>query len=187
MRKVISVNYIYDLWTKLYLWTSSSSWKSWEWVKLDPIFTMMDIYINSNLNPLTKFTSSSRSTEFKDILPWSIFLKIKKTIPVSMRKVKGYTMKWGIRFEFGKKSLETETTTWSEFPNGWKAIVKQVIAPEKRKKSKRPGLWESQSAIQVGKIIIWVKSFEIEKLKEFTRSFSCQPLWCSLSIQRQTH
>ena len=31
---------------------------------------MRDIYINSNLNPLTKFTSSSssrRSTEFKDI------------------------------------------------------------------------------------------------------------------------
>ena len=80
-------------------------------MKLDPIFTMMDIYINSNLNPITKFTSSSRSTEFKDILPWSIFLKIKKTIPVSMRKVKGYTMKRGIHFEFDKKSLETETTT----------------------------------------------------------------------------
>ena len=29
------------------------------------LFTMRDIYINSNLNPLTKFTStSSRSTEF---------------------------------------------------------------------------------------------------------------------------
>ena len=29
---------------------------------------MRDIYINSNLNPLTKFTSSSRSTELNDIL-----------------------------------------------------------------------------------------------------------------------
>ena len=27
---------------------------------------MRDIYTNSDLNPLTKFTSSSRSTEFKD-------------------------------------------------------------------------------------------------------------------------
>ena len=36
------------------------------------LFTMRDIYINSNLNPLTKFTTSSRNTEFKDILPWNI-------------------------------------------------------------------------------------------------------------------
>ena len=33
-------------------------------------------YINSNLNPLTKFFSSSRSTKFKDILPWIIFQMI---------------------------------------------------------------------------------------------------------------
>ena len=33
------------------------------------MFTMRDIYINFNLNPLTKFTSISRSTKFKDILP----------------------------------------------------------------------------------------------------------------------
>ena len=31
---------------------------------------MTDIYISSNLNPHTKFTSNSRSTQFKDILPW---------------------------------------------------------------------------------------------------------------------
>ena len=30
------------------------------------------------------------------------------------------------------KSMETETTTWSEFPNGGKAIVEQILAPEKR-------------------------------------------------------
>ena len=30
---------------------------------------MWDIYIDSNLNPLTKFTSNSRRTEFKIILP----------------------------------------------------------------------------------------------------------------------
>ena len=38
---------------------------------------MRDIYINPNLNPLTKFISSSRSTEFKDILPWNISQMIK--------------------------------------------------------------------------------------------------------------
>ena len=30
---------------------------------------MRNIYINSNLNPLTKFTSSSRNTKLKDIPP----------------------------------------------------------------------------------------------------------------------
>ena len=57
------------------------------------------------------------------------------------------------------KSIETEKTTWSEFPNGGKAIVEQILASEKRNKSKRTGLRESQSEIQVGKLTIWVRSF----------------------------
>ena len=64
--------------------------------------------------------------------------------------------------EFDGKSMETETT-WSEFPNGGKAIVEQILASE-RNKSKRAGLWESQSGILVGKLTTWVRSFEIEKL-----------------------
>ena len=60
--------------------------------------------------------------------------------------------------------METETATWSEFPNGGKAIVEQMLALEERKKSKRAGLWELQSGIQVGKLTIWVRLFEIEKL-----------------------
>ena len=62
------------------------------------------------------------------------------------------------------KSMETATTTWSEFPNGGKAITEQILASEERKKSKRAGLWESQSGIRVGKLTIWIRSFEIEKL-----------------------
>ena len=60
--------------------------------------------------------------------------------------------------------METETTAWSEFPNGGKAIAEQILASEERKESKRVGLWEWQSGIQAGKLIIWVRSFEIEKL-----------------------
>ena len=60
--------------------------------------------------------------------------------------------------------METKATTWMEFPNGGKAIVKQILVPEERNKSQRAGLWESQSRIQVGKLTIWVKSFDIEKL-----------------------
>ena len=62
VKKVISINY----------GSSTISWKPWKWVRLDLIFSMWYIYINSNQNPLTKFTSSSRSTKFKDVLPWNI-------------------------------------------------------------------------------------------------------------------
>ena len=61
-KKVIYMNY----------GCSISTCKPWRWVRLDLIFTMRDMYINSNLSPLTKSTSNSRSTEFKVILPWNI-------------------------------------------------------------------------------------------------------------------
>ena len=66
--------------------------------------------------------------------------------------------------EFDGKSMETETTTWSEFPNGEKVIVEQLIASEEINKSKRTGLWESQFGIRVGNLTICVRSFEMEIL-----------------------
>ena len=57
---------------------------------------MRDIYINPNLNPLTKFTNSSRSTELKDILPWNISQLIMKAIPISTGIVISYMIKQGI-------------------------------------------------------------------------------------------
>ena len=39
--------------------------------------------------------------------------------------------------EFIGKSMETETTTWSEYSNGGRAIVEQILASEERKKSKK--------------------------------------------------
>ena len=67
-------------------------------VKPDLIFTIRVIYINSNLNPLLKFTSSSKSTKFKDILPWNISQTIMKTIPMSTRTIISYAMKRAIPF-----------------------------------------------------------------------------------------
>ena len=67
-------------------------------------------------------------------------------------------------FEFVGKSMETETITWSKLSNGGKVIIEQILASEKRNKSKRAWQWESQSGIRVAKLTIWVKSFEIEKL-----------------------
>ena len=75
--------------------SNTSSWKPWKWARLDLILFMKDIYINSNLNPRTKFTSS-RSTEFKDNLPWNVSKLITKTISISTRMVISYAMKWGI-------------------------------------------------------------------------------------------
>ena len=34
--------------------------------------------------------------------------------------------------EFDEKSMGTETTTWSEYPNGGKAIAEQMLAPGER-------------------------------------------------------
>ena len=89
------------------------------------------------------------------------FQIITKTIPISTRIVISYAMKQASRCEFDGESMETETTTWSEFPNEGKAIVEQILASEEINKSKRAGLWESQSGIRVGKLTIWVRSFEI--------------------------
>ena len=75
--------------------SSTSSLKPWRWMRLHLIFSTSDIYINSNLNPLTKFTSSSISTKFKDILQLNVSQMIMKTISISMRIVISYAMKWG--------------------------------------------------------------------------------------------
>ena len=54
--------------------------------------------------------------------------------------------------------METVITI-SEFPNGGKAIVEQLLASEEKSKSKIAWLWESQSEIWVGMLTVWVKSF----------------------------
>ena len=40
-------------------------------------------------------------------------------------------------FKFDRKSVETETTTWLEFPNRDKVIVEQILASEEINKSKK--------------------------------------------------
>ena len=59
---------------------------------------MRDIYINSNLNPFIRLTSSSRRTEFKDVLQQNMSHMILKSVPISMRIVISYAIKWGIPF-----------------------------------------------------------------------------------------
>ena len=62
---------------------------------------------------------------------------IMETVPISTRIVKSYVMKRASYSEFYGKSMETETTKSSEFPNVGKAIVEEIPALEERSKSKR--------------------------------------------------
>ena len=200
---------------------------------------MRDIFINSNLNTLTKLTSSSRSSKFKDLIPWNISQMILKTIPISMRIVISYAMKQGILFWKvngnqdnmikiplrreshwgtstsirGKKSnnaglwmkvrdpktisismrIDTSYVTkqgilfwvyWNVNGNWdnsmirisqWKKNHCRTNTSIRRKKSKRAGLWESQSGLRVGKLTISVRSFGIEKLQKSSPGLSVPP------------
>ena len=86
-------------------------------------------------------------------------------------------MQWigGSHFEFIGKSMETKTTTSSEFPNGGKVIVEQILVSEEINKSQRAGLRESQSGIRVGRLTIWVRSFEILKLQQSSPALTVPP------------
>ena len=86
MKKLISMNY----------GSSISCWKPWTWVRLDLILLIRNIYINSNLNQLREFTSSSRSTKFIEIIPWNISQMMMKTASISTRIVVSYVMKQSI-------------------------------------------------------------------------------------------
>ena len=139
--------------------SSASNRKPWRWAWSLTLYLRWRT-INSNRNPLIKFTSSSRSTEFKDIFPWNISQMITKTVPISTRIVisdetvhplSGLT-----------KTQLKQTVTWSEFPNEGKAMIEQILASEERKKYKREGLWKSQSGIGVVKLTIWARPFEME-------------------------
>ena len=60
--------------------------------------------------------------------------------------------------------MKTETKIWLAFPNEGKAIIEQILVWEEINKFKRAGLWESKSVMEGGKLTIWIRSFELEKL-----------------------
>ena len=100
------------------------------------IVMMRDIYINSNLNPITRFTRSSRSTEFKDILPYNIFEMITKTISISKKIVISYAMKQFILFcvywKVNRKSDRNtiRITQWRESHSKIKCQKKEINSEE---------------------------------------------------------
>ena len=62
---------------------------------------------------------------------------ITKVLPVISRIVISYAMKQG---EFHGKSIKTETTTWSKFSSGGKAVLEQKLASKEINESIRAGL-----------------------------------------------
>ena len=138
--------------------SSTSTWKPWRWVMLDLIFSMRDIYINSNLKPLTKFTSSSRSTKFKDILPWNISQMITKTIPISTRIVISYAMKqdiplwiwWKVNRNWDKDMIRI--SQWRESHCSW---------------TMRITFWDPRRKVNLSKVIWYRRIITVHQVDQF--------------------
>ena len=122
---------------------------------------------HSNLNPLTKLTSGRRSTKLKDISQYNISQMITKTAPISTRIVISYTMN-GILFWVCRKSIETETT-WSEFYNGGKAFVEQILASKDKSRTVRPTVRDLSGKVNHLSKVIWDRKIKT-KLKRSTSS-----------------
>ena len=124
-------------WYKRKKWFLYEQWQQQKKVKtMEMSETWPDIY-NVGYNPLTKVTSSSRITEFKDIP--NEHLSNDHEGRSKWHENRHMLCDETSHFEFDGKSMKTETTPWWEFPNRGKAVVEQIIAPEERSKSKRAG------------------------------------------------
>ena len=88
--------------------------------------------------------------KFKDIIPWNISRMLTKTDPITTRIV----VSCAVKRDF---EIERKTTTWSQFPNGGKATVEQILGSGIINKSKRAEQWVSHSGILVRKLTIWVR------------------------------
>ena len=119
------------------------------------------IYINYKLNPLTKFTSSNRSTEFKDILPWNISQMITKTVPISTRVVISNAMKrsiqlwiwWKVNGNWDNNMIRISLWRESHCKTNTSVRRKKWI---QKSRTMRIQVWDPSR-----KVTIWVRSFEI--------------------------
>ena len=126
-------------------------------MSFDLILLIRDIYINSSNNSLAAAEALSLNISFHETSPkWS-----HRDHSNQHENCHMLSDETRYCFEFYRKSIETEKTTWSDFPNGENTIVGQILEPEEINKSKRVELQESQLEIRVGKLNIWVRSFEI--------------------------
>ena len=135
------------------------------------IITMRNIYLNSSLNPLIKFTSSTRSTGFEDIDSWSISQRIMKTISISTKIVISYTMKQNILFWIWRKVNEDWDNNVIRISHGVKALVEQILGARRKKWSQKIGTVRFTVRDMTRKVnhlskVIWDRTI----IREFTRS-----------------
>ena len=142
-------------------------------VRLDKILTMRDIYINYNLTPPKEFTSSRTSTEFKDILQWNMSQNDRKHCPnqqnchrvCDARGIAFYVC-WEVNGNWDNNMIKISKRRESHC---------RTNTSLKINKSKRARIWQSKSRIREGKLTIWVRLFEIEKLKQSSPGLSVLP------------
>ena len=134
--------------------SSISSWKPWRWVRLDLILMMKDIQVNSNLNPVIKFTNSSNM-----FLPRNISQMITKTIQ-SVWEWSTLCSKMGYPVLNLIKHQWKQTTTWLAFPiwgNHYRTNT-----------SMRVRIWDPSRKINHLCKVVWDRKI----ITEFTRSIN---------------
>ena len=135
------------------LWQQHKQLKNMEMTEACP--DTFDIrFSNSNLNPLTKFTGSSRSTEFTDSLSWNIPKMIMKTIPIITRIVIRYVMEQGIPLQI-----------WWNINGNWDINMTKIFKSKESICRTNTSI-RTWSGIQVVKLTICVRLFQIEILHQ---------------------
>ena len=146
---------------------------TWNLLRLDLTLSMRDIYINSNLNPLTKFNSSSRSTKFKVILPCNISQMITKTISISTRTVVSNAMKQGTTLWIKCKGNEDWDNNMIRISQ-WRESHCRTNTCVRRKKEMRKSRTVRATVRDPSKKVNHLKQknlkpFEIEKFEPFEK------------------
>ena len=169
----------------------TSSWKPWRFVRHDLILTMRDIYMNSKLNTHTKFTSSSKSTEFNNILPWNIYHMIRKFLPISTRILINYAMKWGIPMWIWwnvNRNWDNNMISISKRRERHHKTNTSIRRKKKNKKSRtvRIIVWDLSRKVNHMSKVIW-KIIRVHQIYQFHQNRLASPYEGRESLQKQTH
>ena len=135
--------------------SSTNSWKShgdeWSltWYFWWGIYTSIPTWTSQN------------SLVAAEALSLSYDQMTRKTITISTQIVKSHVMKQSILLWIRWKVNGNWDSNMIRISQ-WMESHCRTNTSIRRNKSKRAGLWESQSGIRVGKLTIWVRSFEIK-------------------------
>ena len=108
-------------------------------------FAYDEVYIHQFQPVTTHKISTSRSTEFKDILPWYISQNITKIIPINTRVVIRYAIRRSIPLWVLQKVNGNQDNILIRISKWRKGIVELILAPEEINKCKRAGHLRSKN------------------------------------------